>query len=49
MDFRRVDYNSLMSQQYLTPLPQEEYQRVSLITTVIGFFVLAYFFMYLSL
>ena len=34
-----------MSQQYLTPLPQEDYQQVGLISAILGFFVLAYFFM----
>jgi len=38
-----------MSQQYVTPLPQEDYQRVGLISAIVGFFVLAYFFMYLCL
>lgn len=37
-----------MSSQYLTPIAQDQYQPVGLITTVVGFFLLAYFFMYES-
>lgn len=35
-----------MTTQYLTPVPQEQYQKVGLITAIVGFFLLAYFFMY---
>jgi hypothetical protein len=35
-----------MTSQYLTPIPQDQYQPIGLITTVVGFFLLAYFFMY---
>ena len=35
--------------QYQTPIPQEQYQQTGLIAAIVGFFVLAYFFMYLSL
>ena len=38
-----------MTTQYLTPIPQEQYQSTGLITAVVGFFLLAYFFMYDSL
>ena len=36
----------LMSIQYETPLPQDSYQQVGLVSAIVGFFVLAYFFMY---
>lgn len=34
-----------MSTQYLTPVPQESYNQVGIISSIVGFFVLAYFFM----
>jgi hypothetical protein len=34
-----------MATQYLTPIPQDNYQSVGLVSAVIGFFLLAYFFM----
>lgn len=37
-----------MATQYLTPIPQDSYQSVGLISAVVGFFLLAYFFMYAS-
>ena len=37
-----------MTTQYLTPIPQDNYQSVGLISAVVGFFLLAYFFMYHS-
>lgn len=35
-----------MSSQYTTPIPQELYTQVGLISAIVGFFILAYFFMY---
>ena len=35
--------------QYLPPLPQEGYQQTGLISAVVGFIILAYFFMYFPL
>lgn len=37
-----------MTTQYLTPIPQDSYQSVGLISAAVGFFLLAYFFMYPS-
>ena len=37
-----------MASQYLTPIPQEDYHSVGLISAVVGFFLLAYFFMYVT-
>ncbi len=34
-----------MFEQYLTPVAQDKYQSTGLLTTVVGFFLLAYFFM----
>lgn len=34
-----------MASQYLTPIPQDNYQSVGLVSAVVGFFLLAYFFM----
>lgn len=37
-----------MSTQYLTPIPQESYQKTGVLSSIIGFIILAYFFMYSS-
>lgn len=38
-----------MIEQYVTPVPQESYHTFGLVSAVLGFFLLAYFFMYYSL
>jgi len=35
----------MSAEPYLTPIAQDQYQPVGLITTIIGFFIVAYFFM----
>jgi hypothetical protein len=35
-----------MSIQYVPPVPQESYQQVGIVSSIVGFFILAYFFMY---
>ena len=32
----------------MTPVSQDQYQQVGLVSAIVGFFILAYFFMYLS-